>query len=105
MYIVVPILIFSVGKEFPITIEDDKSKHDSVIQIGQQMLSGATVGGHGVIQQGGQSMCYAILLCLASFISHVVLRLFEAKCLLVIIHAFYTILSILLDTNYIGCYY
>ena len=30
-------------------------------QSGQQNLSGAAVGGHGVIQQGEQSMCYTII--------------------------------------------
>ena len=36
-------------------------EHESVTQSGQQNLSGATVGGHGVIQQVKQSMSYCIL--------------------------------------------
>ena len=37
---------------------DDKPEHESVTQSGQQNLSGATVGGDGVIQQ---SMSYTTL--------------------------------------------
>ena len=48
-------------------------EHESVIQSGQQNLSGATVGGHGVIQQVEQRMYFVYLV---HFKSCVVLRLF-----------------------------
>ena len=63
-------------KEFSITIEDDKSKHDSVIQSGQQIFSGATIESHEVIQQGEQSMCYTVTVFRTLQISCILLRLF-----------------------------
>ena len=60
IYIAVTILIFYVGKEFSITSEEDKPEYESVTQSGKQNLTRATVGPHGVLQQGEQSMCYTI---------------------------------------------